>query len=102
MPRAGYMYILASKSRYLYVGVTSDMCRRWFEHRTGEGSQQARDFRVFHLVHVEQAPTMAYAIRREKQVKGWLRRRKIDLIERNNPGWNDLAVRWGWHRLLER
>lgn len=101
MPRPGFVYVLASKSRRLYVGVTGDILRRWLQHRTGSGSVFAERYRLHHLVLVEVAPSMADAIRREKQIKGWRRCRKLALIEATNPEWRNLAVGWGWHRLVE-
>lgn len=77
------------------------MVRRWLQHRTGCGSGFARQFRMNKLVLVERAPSMADAIRREKQIKGWVRRRKLALVNATNPGWHNLAVMWGWHRLVE-
>ncbi|MEQ8696737.1 MAG: GIY-YIG nuclease family protein [Bauldia litoralis] len=90
-----FVYILASQTRgTLYIGVTNDVARRLTEHRRGgaSGSFTAR-YRVFRLVHFETFPTAAEAIRREKALKKWLRRWKIDLVERDNPTWSDLA-RW--------
>ncbi|MES2125591.1 MAG: GIY-YIG nuclease family protein, partial [Gemmatimonadota bacterium] len=101
VPRTGFVYILASQSRRLYIGVTSDMVRRWLQHRTGCGSEFARQYQMYRLVLVERAPSMADAIRREKQIKGWVRRRKLALVSATNPGWQNLAVVWGWHRLVE-
>ncbi len=95
MSRAFYVYILASDSRELYIGITNNLARRIVEHR--EGSDPYRYvFRhaTARLVHVETAGEARNAIRREKQLKGWTKRRKLALIERNNPGWEDLAVAW--------
>jgi putative endonuclease len=100
MPRTGYVYILASKSKHLYIGTTTNLCRRWIEHRRGLGSRQARDYRVFHLVYVEECSGPLVAIRREKQLKGWRRARKIALVTAYNREWRDLAVQWGWHQVL--
>ena len=101
MARTGYVYILASKSRHLYIGVTTNPMRRWLQHRTGFGSRQARDFRTTHLVHIEACASPQAAIAREKQLKGWRRSRKIALISAANPDWTDLAVQWGWHRMVD-
>jgi putative endonuclease len=102
MARIGYVYILASKSRHLYIGVTASPMRRWLQHRTGSGSRQARDFRVTHLVLLEACGSPRVAIAREKQLKGWRRSRKIAPITEINPQWNDLAVQWGWHRFVDQ
>jgi putative endonuclease len=95
MRRVFYVYILASDSRELYIGITNNLIRRIAEHR--EGSDPYRYvFRhaMVHLVHVEAAGEARDASRREKQLEGWTRRRKITLIERANPAWEDLAADW--------
>lgn len=95
MPRAFYVYILASDSRELYVGITNNLVRRILEHR--EGSDPYRYvFRhaTTRLVHVEAAGEARDAIRREQQLKAWTRRRKLALIEKTNPEWEDLAAFW--------
>jgi putative endonuclease len=92
--RAFYVYILASQKRgTLYIGVTNDVARRLHEHRTGIGSRFVVRYGVMRLVHVEEFPTAIEAITREKALKKWPRQWKIDLIERDNPTWADLA-RW--------
>ena len=94
MHRAFYVYILASQKRgTLYIGVTNDVARRLSEHRNGNGNSFTRRYGVHRLVHVESFPTAIDAIRREKSLKKWPRKWKIDLIERENPTWSDLA-RW--------
>lgn len=95
MARPFYVYILASDTRELYVGVTNNLYRRIREHRDGT-DPYARAFRhaTARLVRVEEAGAAYDAIRREKQLKGWTRRRKVELIERDNPRWQDLAARW--------
>lgn len=95
MPRAFYVYILASDSRELYVGITNNLAGRLVQHR--EGTDPYRYvFRhvTTRLVHVETAGEPRDAIQREKQLKGWTRRRKIALIEKTNPAWEDLAAAW--------
>jgi len=86
-----YVYILASKRNgTLYVGVTSDLARRIFEHKEGlvEGFTKSHD--VNFLVYVEAHDAMETAIRREKAMKKWNRKWKLELIEKANPEWNDL------------
>jgi len=86
-----YVYIMASHSRVLYVGVTSNLTSRVREHREGaEGSFTGR-YRVERLVYCEVYAEVRDALLREKQLKGWLRGRKIALIESMNPGWEDLS-----------
>ena len=88
------MYILASHSGRLYIGVTNDLVRRVREHQLGTGAMFTRRYRVTKLVYYEQTSDVRSAIAREKQLKGWSRKRKVDLIETNNPGWRDLAMDW--------
>ncbi|MES2304265.1 MAG: GIY-YIG nuclease family protein [Gemmatimonadota bacterium] len=99
MPKTGYVYILASDSRELYIGVTANPCRRWQQHRSGEGSVHVREHGIHRLVLVEAATTIMDAIRREKELKRWKRIRKLELIEASNPEWRDLSVEWGWDQL---
>jgi putative endonuclease len=85
------VYILASKRNgTLYVGVTSDVVRRAWEHRTGETEGFTKYYGVHHLVYAEFHETMADAIMREKRIKKWRRAWKLHLIERDNPQWRDL------------
>ena len=86
------VYILAS-AHYgtLYIGVTSDLIARLWQHRSGEVEGFTSRYRVYRLVRFEQFETMADAIAREKQLKRWRRQWKINLIEADNPGWVDLA-----------
>ena len=91
--RQFYVYILASYSKVLYLGVTNDLLRRIHEHRQGLAGFTAR-YRVRRLVHYEVTGNAASAISREKQLKGWLRKRKVELIESTNPTWLDLAGSW--------
>ena len=85
------VYILASKRNgTLYVGVTSDLIRRVWEHETGVVDGFTKKYRVHTLVYFEQHPAMADAIVREKRIKSWHRKWKLDLIEAANPEWRDL------------
>ncbi len=85
------VYILASKKNgTLYVGVTSDMVRRVWDHKAGAVKGFTRRYGVKILVHVESHATMEEAIPREKEIKKWRRAWKIELIERANPDWRDL------------
>ncbi len=88
------VYIMASASRVLYTGVTGDLFRRVCEHRQGLTPGFTTRYRVTRLVHFELLPDMAAAIRREKQIKGWRRVKKVALIESQNPEWSDLAEGW--------
>jgi putative endonuclease len=84
-----YVYIMASLSRTIYVGVTNDLGRRVTEHRENNVGFTAR-YNVSRLVHFEVFFTPMKAIGREKEIKGWRRQKKILLIEQHNPEWDDL------------
>src|SRR5690348_16032020 len=85
------VYILASRRNgTLYVGVTSDLARRVWEHRSGAVGGFVQDYRVYKLVFAEFHETMPDAILREKRIKKWRRAWKLELIERGNPQWRDL------------
>jgi len=90
------VYILASRDYgTLYIGVTSALIARIYQHRTGEVKGFTTRYRVYRLVRFEQFETMHEAISREKQLKRWHRQWKIDLIESENPDWHDLAPNLG-------
>jgi putative endonuclease len=85
------VYILASKRNgTLYVGVTSDIARRAWQHRSNVVGGFVRDYGVHRLVVVEFHETIADAILREKRIKKWRRAWKLELIERHNRQWRDL------------
>jgi putative endonuclease len=87
-----YVYILASDSHQLYVGVTNDLCRRLAEHRTEvDPSSYAVRHETVRLVYCESTDDVLAALRREKQIKSWTRRKRLALIERANPHWQDLT-----------
>ena len=88
--RTFHVYILASRSRALYIGVTGNLVARLASHRAGNVSTTSR-FRIERLVYAETTSDARSAIRREKQIKGWTRARKLALISSANPGWDDLA-----------
>ncbi len=90
-----HVYILASRSRTLYIGFTNDLRRRIYEHKTRQIAGFTRRYNVNRLVHFEAFTDVRDAKKREKQLKGWLRARKVDLIEAENPEWEDLADRIG-------
>ena len=86
-----FVYILASKPRgTLYIGVTNNMHRRMIEHREGEGGSFTRRYKITQLIWFEQHSDIHAAIQREKSLKLWPRAWKINLIERENPHWQDL------------
>src|SRR6266446_7075733 len=89
-----YVYILSSKSRVLYTGITDDVYRRTWEHKNDVNPGFTRDYKVHRLVYYETFKYVNNAIVREKTIKGWLRRKKIALIEAENPTWEDLSASW--------
>jgi putative endonuclease len=91
MNRTYCVYILASRSRNLYTGVTDDLQRRMVEHREGLVRGFTTRYGIFRLVHFELFADIRSAIAREKEIKAWRREKKIWLIERRNPTWQDLA-----------
>ncbi|WBH17269.1 GIY-YIG nuclease family protein [Sphingomonas radiodurans] len=94
------VYILASKRMgTLYIGVTSDLLARLWQHRSGTVPGFTAQHGVHRLVFYEMFADMPTAIAREKQLKRWHREWKINLIERDNPDWRDLAVALGMEPL---
>jgi putative endonuclease len=87
-----HVYIMASASRVLYIGVTGDLLRRVREHKEMRAPGFTARYRVTELVYFEAFGDSRIAFAREKQIKGWLRARKIALIESFNPHWRDLAA----------
>ena len=87
-----HVYIMASASHVLYIGVTGDLLRRVMEHKEMRVPGFTARYRVTELVYLEAFGDIRIAIAREKQIKGWLRARKIALIESFNPHWRDLAA----------
>ncbi len=85
------IYILASRrGGALYIGVTSDLVKRVWEHKNGATGGFTKKYNVHHLVYYELFADMRAAILREKQMKKWRRAWKIELIEKSNPSWRDL------------
>ncbi|KKQ17886.1 MAG: Excinuclease ABC C subunit domain protein [Berkelbacteria bacterium GW2011_GWA1_36_9] len=80
----------SKKNGVLYIGITSDLKRRVYEHRNGMVDGFTKKYFIKHLVYYEQTPDINSAITREKQMKKWKRNWKIELIEKNNPEWTDL------------
>jgi putative endonuclease len=85
------VYIMASESGVLYIGVTNDLERRVIEHKKKMVPGFSARYNLQKLVYFESFGNVQDAIAREKQLKGWLRRRKVALIESGNPHWNDLT-----------
>src|SRR5690349_2441140 len=89
-----HVYIMASRSRTLYVGVTSNIETRVWQHKTKALPGFTSKCNIDRLVYLEVQGTADLAIVREKQLKGWNRSKKIALIEAANPAWDDLSEGW--------
>lgn len=88
-----FVYILASDTHELYVGITNDLARRLSEHESGQDPQSySHRHRTTRLVYFEMTTDVRSAIKREKQLKRFPRQRKLDLIESLNPDWRDLTT----------
>jgi len=92
--RTYYVYIMANASRTLYTGVTNNLERRLLEHRRKLIPGFTSQYNINRLVHLEVFGDIRAAIAREKQIKGWLRIKKIALIESANRDWKDLSDGW--------
>jgi len=90
-----FVYIVSSSSGTLYIGMCNSIERRMKEHKSGKIDGFAKKYSCTHLVYFESFDDVLKAINREKQLKGWVRRKKIALIESMNPRWTDLAEKWG-------
>ena len=89
-----HVYIMSNKSRTLYTGVTSSLAQRVQQHKRKSMAGFTSKYNVGQLVYAEETDDVNAAIRREKQIKGWLRAKKIALIESVNPEWEDLSEAW--------
>jgi putative endonuclease len=88
------VYIMAGESGVIYIGVTNELERRILEHKTGAVPGFSARYKLKKVVYFELFTDVRAAIAREKQLKGWLRKRKVALIESVNPNWNDLSPDW--------
>jgi len=86
-----FVYIMTNKSKTLYTGMTNNLARRDFEHKNKLLEGFTKKYNINKLVYFEVFNNPDDAIRREKQIKGWLRKKKIELIESLNPEWKDLS-----------
>jgi len=89
-----YMYMLASRSRRLYVGMTSELERRVAEHKSKAIPGFTSRYNIDHLVWYESTDSVIDAAERERQLKNWRREKKVMLIEMENAAWVDLAADW--------
>ncbi len=92
-----FTYIVASRSRTLYVGVTGDLLRRVFEHKLKLRPGFTAKYNCNRLVWFERFGEVSAAIQREKELKGWIRAKKVALIQLANPTWEDLSEGWYPH-----
>ena len=90
MSRTYYVYIVASISRVVYIGVTNNLVRRVHEHKQGLVAGFTKRYQVDRLVYFEETTDVRVAIEREKQLKTWRREKKLVLIEVANPQWKDM------------
>ena len=91
MSKIGFVYILGNQRPTLYIGVTSDLMKRIYKHRTGYGSIFSSKYKSYKLLYYEVFEDMMEAIKREKQLKNWRRDWKINLVKSKNPGFRDLS-----------
>jgi len=85
---------MTNQSKTLYTGVTNDLMRRVYEHKNKMIEGFTKKYNITKLVYYKETKDIQVAISREKQIKGWLRGKKIALIESVNPKWNDLSEGW--------
>ncbi|MGA8940918.1 MAG: GIY-YIG nuclease family protein [Acidobacteriaceae bacterium] len=90
-----YVYIMASRSRTLYIGITSALEDRIQQHKSGTFDGFSNQYQCRRLVYIEQYTDVQRAIAREKQLKRWSRAKKLTLIKRDNAAWSDLSEDWG-------
>ncbi len=89
-----FVYITTNRSKTLYTGLTNSLIRRVREHKLGIGSGFTAKYKLDRLVYFERFQDVHNAIEREKEIKGWLRIKKIALIVSTNPAWKDLSLQW--------
>ncbi|MCZ6842443.1 MAG: GIY-YIG nuclease family protein [SAR324 cluster bacterium] len=92
--RKYYVYIMTNKSGTLYTGITNNLLRRILDHKQKLLPGFTAKYSITKLVYYEETSDVRAAITREKQIKGWLRKKKIALIEAGNPLWKDLSLDW--------
>ena len=89
-----YVYIMTNKSKTLYTGITNNLERRVYEHKQKLLPGFTAKYNITKLAYYEETTDVLAAIAREKEIKGWLRSKKIKLIKLSNPDWRDLATDW--------
>jgi putative endonuclease len=94
MSKPYHVYILASRSRTLYIGMTSDLFARTWQHREKASEGFTNQYNIHRLVYFEETSDARVAVERERQLKSWRREKKVNLIETENPTWADLSEGW--------
>jgi len=94
MPKDFAVYIESSRSRSIYVGVSSNLVGRVYKHKTKAFGGHTAKYNINRLVYFERQPTADEAITREKEIKKWRRELKVALIEADHPTWDDLSADW--------
>lgn len=94
MGKVCYVYMLSNASRMLYTGVTNHLERRVWQHRRKLIKGFTARYNVIRLVYFESHGDVLPAIAREKEIKGWVRRKKVALVQSVNPQWRDLSAAW--------
>ena len=89
-----FVYIMSNRSKTLYMGITGNLIQRVRRHKLGIASRFTTKYRLDRLVYFERFEDVHNAIEREKEIKGWLRVKKIALIISVNPAWPDLSLEW--------
>jgi putative endonuclease len=92
--RQYFVYVMGNRWGSLYIGVTNDLVRRVFEHKAGTFKGFTSKYKINLLLYFETTSSPRAAISREKKLKGWVRKKKLDLIKSANAGWDDLAANW--------
>jgi putative endonuclease len=98
---AGYTYIMGSHTGTLYIGVTSDLNHRIDQHKNGLYEGFSKTYGCTRLLYYEVFDDIRVAIGREKQLKGWRREKKLNLIRSKNPEFKDLAEKHGWKLITQ-
>jgi len=101
MTKQYYVYIMTNHSGTLYTGMTNDLKRRVWQHKQKQVEGFTKRYNITRLVYWEETGDVNAAIAREKEIKGWVRAKKIALIEADNPGWKDLSEEWYGEKPLD-
>ncbi len=94
MSRTYYVYMMASNSKVIYTGMTNDLEKRVFQHKGKLIPGFSNKYNTYKLVWFDETDDVVTAIEYEKKIKGWLRNKKIALIEETNLNWNDISKDW--------